>query len=72
MKKEFTATIERRGKWYVGWVDSVPGANTQGRTIREVEENLEEAVSLVLETQQELAETNPPEKVIQRKILVEV
>jgi predicted RNase H-like HicB family nuclease len=72
MKKEFTATIEKRGKWYVGYVDEVPGANTQGRTIKEVQENLEDAIHLVLESQRELSAREPAEKVIKRSITVEV
>ncbi len=73
MKKTFTATIEKRGKWYVGYVDEVPGANTQGRTIKEVQDNLEEAVRLVLEAQKELASREPPaEKALKRTITVEV
>lgn len=51
MKRTFEATTEKRGKWYIGWVEAVPGALSQGRTIKEVEENLKEAVQLVLESQ---------------------
>ena len=54
MEKTFEATIEKREKWYIGWVEAVPGAFSQGRTIREVEENLKEAVELILETQHDL------------------
>ena len=72
MKRKYTATIEKRGRWYVGYVDEVPGANTQGRTIKEVQENLEEALRLVLESQKELLTKEPPEKTIKRSIAVEV
>ena len=34
---------------YVAYVEEVPGANTQGRTLREARENLKEALKLVLE-----------------------
>lgn len=54
MEKAFEATIEKRDKWYIGWVDAVPGAFSQGKTVREVENNLKEAVQLILESQQEL------------------
>ena len=50
MEQTFEATIEKRDKWYIGWVDAVPGAFSQGRTIKEVEENLKEAVHLILES----------------------
>ena len=54
MGQTFEAIIEKRDKWYIGWVGAVPGAFSQGRTIKEVRENLEEAVQLILESHQEL------------------
>ena len=54
MERVFEATIEKHGKWYIGWVDAVPGAFSQGRTVKEVEDSLEEAVRLILETEEEL------------------
>ena len=41
---------------YIGLVEELPGANTQGETLDEVRENLKEAVQLVLEANRELAE----------------
>ena len=41
---------------YVGFVEELPGANTQGATLEEVRENLKEAVQLVLDANRELAE----------------
>ncbi len=56
MERTFDATIEKHGRWYIGWVDEIPGAFSQGRTIKEVEENLKEAVQLIWESQRELRE----------------
>lgn len=53
-KREFTATYQKRGKWYLGWVEEVPGVNTQGRTLREAKTNLREALSLVLAANREI------------------
>jgi len=53
MERTFEATIEKCDKWYIGWVDAVPGAFSQGRMTKEVQENLKEAVQLILESQQE-------------------
>mgnify|MGYP001617791867 CR=1 FL=1 len=50
MKQQFTAVYKKSGKWYLGWVEEVPGVNTQGKTLKEVKENLKEALFLVLET----------------------
>lgn len=41
---------------YIGFVEELPGANTQGATLEEVRENLKEAVQLILEANRELAE----------------
>ena len=40
---------------YVGFVEELPGANTQGATLEEVRENLKEAVELVVEANRVLA-----------------
>ncbi len=72
MERKFEATIEKRDKWYIGWVDAVPGAFSQGKTIKEVEENLKEAVQLILESQIELKDKGIPEKILKRTIMVQV
>ena len=50
MKHQFTAVYKKSGKWYLGWIEEIPGANTQGKTLKEVKENLKEALLLILET----------------------
>jgi predicted RNase H-like HicB family nuclease len=49
MKRQFTAVYQKRGKWYIGYVEEIPGVNTQGRTLAETRRNLKEALHLVLE-----------------------
>src|SRR6266446_611057 len=41
---------------YVAFVEELPGANTQGATLDEARENLQEAIQLVLEANRALAE----------------
>jgi predicted RNase H-like HicB family nuclease len=72
MEQTFEATIEKRDKWYIGWVDAVPGTFSQGRTIKEVQGNLEEAVQLILESHQELRAKGVAGKILKRKIRVQV
>ncbi len=72
MEQTFEATIEKRDKWYIGWVDAVPGAFSQGKTIKEVEENLKEAVQLILESQRELRDEGGGGAILKRKIQVQV
>jgi predicted RNase H-like HicB family nuclease len=58
---------------YVGFAEELPGANTQGKTLREVRKNLREAVQLVLEANRKLAEQEIADKsVIREKIEVSV
>lgn len=54
MKREFTAVYEKRGKWYVAYIEEIPGVNTQGKSLTEAKKNLKEALHLILETNREL------------------
>ncbi len=56
MTATFTAVFEQDGDWWVGYVEELPGANTQGATLEEARENLKEAVALILEANRELAQ----------------
>lgn len=51
-----TAVFMRVPEGYIGFVEELPGANTQGDTLEEARDNLKEAVALVLEANRELAE----------------
>ena len=55
MTREFTAVIAKRDRWYVAYVEEIPGVNTQGRTLAEARRNLREALRLIIETNRELA-----------------
>ena len=52
----FTAVYMPVPEGYIGFVEEIPGANSQGETLDEVRENLREAVQLVLEANRELKE----------------
>ena len=49
-KRKFTAVYKKSGKWYSGWIEEIPGVNTQGKTLAETKANLKEALLLILET----------------------
>ena len=53
---EFTAVYMKVPEGYIAFVQELPGANTQGATLEEARENLQEAVELVLEANRVLAE----------------
>ena len=56
MKIKLTAVYQSVAEGYIGFVEELPGANTQGATLDEVRANLEEAIELVLEANRVLAE----------------
>ncbi len=56
MQASFTAVYKKDGDWWMAYVEELPGANTQGKTLDEARENLKEAVALILEANRELAE----------------
>ncbi len=72
MERIFEATIEKRDKWYIGWVEAVPGAFSQGKTIKAVEEDLKEAVQLILGSQRELKGKGGGGEILKRQIQVQV
>jgi predicted RNase H-like HicB family nuclease len=43
---------------YAGYIEEIPGANTQGETLDEVKSNLIEALQMVLETNKILSQKN--------------
>jgi predicted RNase H-like HicB family nuclease len=53
MHNEFTAIVERDGKWYVAYCPEIPGANGQGRTREACLKSLAEAIDLILEDRRE-------------------
>jgi predicted RNase H-like HicB family nuclease len=53
---EFTGVFRRVPEGYIAFVEELPGANTQGATLEEARENLQEAVQLVIEANRALAE----------------
>lgn len=56
MNISLTAVFQKVPEGYIGYVEELPGANTQGSTLEETRENLKEAVELVLEANRILAE----------------
>ena len=69
MVNTFTAVFEQHGDWWMGYVEELPGANTQGATLEEVRENLKEAVQLVMEANRELARRETEGKTVIREEL---
>ncbi|HEX2092286.1 MAG TPA: type II toxin-antitoxin system HicB family antitoxin [Longimicrobiaceae bacterium] len=56
MEIELTAVFQKVPEGYIGFVEELPGANTQGATLEEARTNLAEAITLVLEANRALSE----------------
>ena len=56
IKGGLTAVFEQVGDDYIGYIEEIPGVNTQGATIEEARENLQEALELILEVRREMAQ----------------
>jgi predicted RNase H-like HicB family nuclease len=67
---KLTAIFEKVPEGYIGFVEELPGANTQGKTLEEARSNLAEAVELVLEANRVLAEESIKGRVVIREPLL--
>jgi predicted RNase H-like HicB family nuclease len=70
MDLQFTAVFRKVPEGYIGFVEELPGANTQGATLEEARANLQEAVALVLEANRTLAQEGAPPDVIRETLKV--
>jgi predicted RNase H-like HicB family nuclease len=52
-KASYNAVIRKDGQWWIGWVEEVPGVNSQGSTRDELLTNLRDALSEALEMNRE-------------------
>lgn len=67
--EKFSAVFEQVNGWWVGYVEELPGASAQGRTLDEVRENLKEAVQAIIETNRELTRRELQGKIFIREEL---
>jgi predicted RNase H-like HicB family nuclease len=49
MKQQFTAVVKQDAGWWIGWVEEIPGVNSQGKTRRELVKNLRSALKEAIE-----------------------
>jgi predicted RNase H-like HicB family nuclease len=66
---QLTAVYQKVEDGFVAFVEELPGANTQGKTLEEARENLAEAIELVLDANRALAqELTQGQEVIRERI----
>lgn len=64
MHLQLTAVFRKVPEGYIGFVEELPGANTQGATLEEARANLREAVELVIEANRAIAQEDAGPDVI--------
>ena len=69
MELQLTAVFRPVPEGYIGFVEELPGANTQAETLEEARESLREAVMLVLEANRALSEEHAGEEGVIRESL---
>ncbi len=53
---QLTAVFEKTDDWCIAYIEELPGVNTQGKSLEDARENLQEATQLVLEANREIAQ----------------
>jgi predicted RNase H-like HicB family nuclease len=50
MQSSYTAIVQQRGEWWIGWIEEVPGVNSQAPSrealLRDLQSALEEALEM--------------------------
>ena len=46
---EYTAIVKQDGEWWIGWIEEVPGVNSQGTIREQLNANLREALNEAIE-----------------------
>jgi predicted RNase H-like HicB family nuclease len=64
---QLTAVFMEVPEGFIGFVEELPGANTQGFTLEETRENLREAVQMVLDANREIAERSIAGKTVSKE-----
>ena len=52
MNAIYTAVVQTDGPWWIGWIEEVPGVNSQGKSRKELIENLRSALKEALQMNQ--------------------
>jgi predicted RNase H-like HicB family nuclease len=45
----YSAVIQQHGEWWIGWVEEIPGVNSQGKSREELLDNLRDALEEAIE-----------------------
>ena len=70
MSNEFTAIVEKSGKWFIAYCPEIPGANGQGRTKAAALKSLGAAIRLILEDRRRDALRGLPAGAVKETVVV--
>lgn len=70
MRNQYTAVVQRDGKWFIAFCPEVPEANGQGKTRAACLESLAAAIELVLDYRRDQARQKTPRGAEQTCVLV--
>lgn len=70
MRNEFTAIVERDGRWHIAYSPEIPGANGQGKTKAQALRSLADAIGLILEDRRRDGLRGVPAKAIRDRVVV--
>ena len=68
MVRHFTLNYWLDGGWYVGRLKEVPGVFSQGKTMKELEENIQETYKLMMDDESSL----PDSEILSKEIEVDI
>lgn len=70
MKNTYTAVIRQDGKWWIGWIEEIPGVNCQETTRDELLETLRVTLREALEFNRQEAIAAAGSKYIEEPVAV--
>lgn len=70
MRNEFTAIVERDGRWHIAYSPEIPGANGQGKTKAQALRSLADAIGLILEDRRRDGLRGVPARAIRDRVVV--
>ena len=70
MNNEYSAVVKQDGKWWIGWIEEVPGVNCQENTREQLVECLKVTLREALEFNREDARSAAGDEYSEEKIAV--
>ncbi len=66
----FTAVVQKTDRWWIGWIEEIPGVNSQGETRDELITNLRSALGEAIEMNREDARASAEGDYVEEQIAV--